>query len=295
MSGKRAKERRRSGQDRRQVSFQKSLQGLLTPKTHVTKFGPEVLMLYQASRSSLDDLLLGSDGLLRVLPAREYERVPRPLLMLWAMELGYHLLPTQELVDWLRSEVGGGTAIEICAGHGVLGRALGVPCIDWNVARRFPWVAAMYAAQGQPTPVVGSHCEELEAMEAVAKYRPDVVFGGYVTQRQYPGEPTTKAGSAYGVDERSLLRHVRKYVVIGSRTTHGGKRIWQDRARDFCPSWVVSRCPDPSDQVIVVWENLDPVPVGEVAAPQVAAPLRAGSPQALAGIGAAAPLHRMLR
>jgi len=227
----------------------------------------------------MDDLLLGEDGLLRVLPAAEYAGIPRPFLMLWAGEMGYHLFPTTELVEWLRQEIGGARAIEICAGAGVLGRALGVRCIDWDVCGRFPEALAHYRLFRQTPPVIGSHCEKIEALEAVAKYEPEVVFGGYVTQRLHAGDPSHTAASFAGVDERILIECVRKYIVIGSHATHGSKRIWKDRARELSPSWVVSRSPDPADTLIAVWENPNPRKISEIARPAVATT----GPQAPAG------------
>lgn len=264
MGHKRAKQRRRLGTDRRALKEIRDIEGLSRPKSPQTEFELDELRKLAEWLPALDENLLGNDGLLRVLPSEGYSAFPRRALQVWAHELGYHLFPTEELVGWLRQEIGGLPAIEICAGAGVLGRALEVPCVDWNVCKRFPAAKAFYQMNGQPMPMIGSHCEDIEALEAVAKYRPHVVFGAYITQRVYASEPTTTPGSAYGVDERTLIRVVRKYIAIGQRRLMQDKRIWRQRTQELTPSWLVTRTADPADQLIAVWDNPNPSSLEEV-------------------------------
>ena len=297
MSHKNAKRLRKEGQDRRQVNARRDTVNLANPKCPVNLIDGQTHLAYQLVRRQIDDVLIGEDGLLRILPARVYADLPRPFLQIWAGEMGYHLFPTEELVEWIRGEIGGQTAIEICAGAGILGRALGVPCIDWDVCSRFPEVRLLYDMNRQGIPMIGPHCEKIEALEAVAKYQPEVVFGGYITQRSLPGDPTSMAGSFAGVDERELIRHVRKYIVVGSLGTHGKKKIWRDRTRDLSPDWIVTRSANPEDQIIAVWENPSPVPVGDLAPAKNAAQVLDLYSQARVsrGEGTAQPLMRQLR
>jgi hypothetical protein len=258
MSHKLAKQRRAEGRDRKTLTHQRQLRELVVPKSSFAVVPAHRVVQYLAVREQLDDYLLGDDGLLKILPAAAYERFDPDFRALWCKEMGYHLLPTVELVDWLRSEIGDASAIEICAGAGVLGQALGVPSIDWDVCGRFPAAKACYLGLANPgaaeaIPIIGPRCERIEAMEAIAKYRPQVVFGGYVTQRLYPGEPDWMAGSAFGVEECTLIKCVRKYIVLSTRTTQQDKRIFRQRTRELSPPWLVTRHPDPAAALISVW------------------------------------------
>lgn len=301
MSGKRAREARRTNQDRKTLSLQQNLESIVRPNGPFTVFDPQLVATYKGVRPQIDDLLLGDDGLLRLLPAAVYHEIPRAFLQIWAFEMGYHLFPTVELAGWLREEIGGAPAIEICAGAGILGRELGVPCIDWDVYHRFTDARLRYDLHRQPSPALGPHCEQVEASEAVLKYKPQVVFGGYVTQRVYPGEPTTMAGSVYGVDERAITRCVRKYIVVGSRAVHGGKKIARSMTRSLSPTWVVTRTSKPEDVGIFIWDNPAPEPAEQVfrkverkaSAPGPAS--EASSSVAPTGAGHGQPISRMLR
>lgn len=262
MGHKNAKLRRVEGRDRKTLTNQRQIRQLLTPNSAHAVIPHEAYFEYTANRDRLDEYLLGPDGLLKILPAAAYESIPPHFKALWCKEMGYHLLPTVELVDWLRKEIGAAAAIEICAGSGVLGRALGVPSIDWDVCARFPVAKMFYKIHAhEATPMIGAHCERIEAMEALAKYRPKVVFGGYITQRVYPGEPDTMPGSMYGVEERALIRCVERYIVISTRTTQCNKRIFRQVHREISPSWLITRHPDPTAPLISIWENDAPISV----------------------------------
>lgn len=250
MSGKRARERRRLGQDRRAVSRPVVPLRINGP---VSEISAETVAHYETVRDSIDETLLGRDGLLRILPVEIYASWRHELLRLWMHELGYFVLPTKELVDWFKNEIGSRSALEICAGSGVLGRALGVRSIDARVHKQ-PLVRAHYAALGQPAPCIGQHVEELEALAAVEKYSPQVVFGTYVTERLRPGDPPTKAASAWGVDEFAILRRVETYIVVGSEAVHGDKRIKRLAHQGVKPPGVISRAV-PGTEVAYIWNT----------------------------------------
>ena len=99
---------------------------------------------------------------------------------------------------------------------GVIGRALGIPVTD-NKMQAWPSVKAYYDLMRQPTIRYPVDIIELDAHEAVKRYRPQVVIGSYITHRWRPG---MTSGNQYGVDNLKIARKVEAYYMIGSLTTH---------------------------------------------------------------------------
>ena len=78
-------------------------------------------------------------------------------------------------------------------------------------------VKAYYDLMRQPTIRYPVDIIELDAHEAVKRYRPQVVIGSYITHRWRPG---MTSGNQYGVDNLKIARKVEAYYMIGSLTTH---------------------------------------------------------------------------
>ena len=136
-----------------------------------------------------------------------------------------YLLPTVELVEYLRGLIGRKKALEIGSGSGDLARFLGIPATD-NCCQDWPEVKAFYENIGQPTIKYGDNVERLDALEAVDKYKPDIVIGAWVTQWIDPALPLPPGGgSVYGIKEDELLKRVPMYVVIGAEGIHRHKKI----------------------------------------------------------------------
>lgn len=157
----------------------------------------------------------------RVLPSEQYRSVPPDVLRLWLHIRAIYGIPTLEAVTWLREFIGDRSAIEIGASHGVFGRELGVPRTDSFMQEREE-VKAIYAATGQPRVGYARDVVQLEAIAAARRFKPDVVFGSWITQYGTSGQ-----ASMYGVDEEKLLKSpfLKAYVVYGAPSTHGQKRI----------------------------------------------------------------------
>ena len=203
----------------------------------------------------LDELLLDEQGRLRIVPSSVYEGLNWDELRLWMHHRAVYGLPTTELIEYLTGLIGDRTAIEIGAGNGCFGRALDIPMTD-SFTQRDPEVAFLYQIQGQPTVDYGSDVEKLEALEAVKKYRPQVVFGSWVTQwSPGPHHP----GSAWGIREDQLLELVETYIVFGSIRNHGTKDICarphhvatNDPTSPEVP-WMWSRA---KDTALYIWER----------------------------------------
>jgi len=199
----------------------------------------------------LDALLLDEYQRLRVLPASEYARIPRDELRTWCHFRAVYQLPSQELVDWMRERIGSRSALEVGAGRGWLGRALGVRMTD-NHCQSWADVRAYYEAMQQPTIPYGSDVEAVDALDAVARYTPQVVFGCWVTQKSsQPG-----GGSVYGLEEAAMLQRVEEYIVVGNDRIHGTKDIMARPHETVRAPWIISRAQQPELNAIYVWRGV---------------------------------------
>lgn len=201
----------------------------------------------------VDAALLDPQGRVRVLPSADLRKIPQNAARLWCHQRAVYLLPSVELITWLKEKIGGRMAIEIGAGNGAVSRALGIPITD-NRCQDWPDVKAHYAASGQPTVQYPSDVETLPALEAVAKYKPQVVIACWVTHLYHP-EEHERGGNMYGVDEDALLASgIETYIHIGATTSHSRKRILSRKYEEFRPDFLFGRG-DPEDRVIWVWER----------------------------------------
>jgi hypothetical protein len=161
------------------------------------------------------------------------------------------------LVSFLQNDIiKGRSAIEVGSGNGCLGRALGIPTTD-SMNQRWPDVAFHYAMTGQPTVAYGEDVEEIDAVEAVRKYDPQVVVGAWVTHWIDPNLPPPEGGgSVYGLREDLILDHpsVETYVVVGNEHIHRGKPI-HDQPRDVVQGPMIwSRSSRRDLDCVFVWQ-----------------------------------------
>lgn len=168
---------------------------------------------------------LDARGNLAARPCADYDGVPQAQLRHFCHVHGRYLLVTLELVAWLKTFIGNRRALEVGAGCGDLGRALGVPMVD-NHQQQWPQVAQYYRAIKQPTIRYGADVKNRDANSAVRKWQPDVVLGAWITDYLPANESTgTHGGNPYGVREEEMLEHCGHYVLIGSKHIHQDKRL----------------------------------------------------------------------
>jgi hypothetical protein len=215
-----------------------------------TRFeGTKVLDL--SGQRDLSAEVMADHGRPRIMPAAFYSDLNVTERAIIGARNALYGLPTQELVAWLREEIGERTAIEIGAAHGALAHALGITATD-SCMQDNTIIQAMYAASGQKTVVYGSDVVPLAAAEAIAHFRPQVVVACWVTHLWREDRPEA-GGNAIGVDEEAVIDACETYIFIGNETVHRNKSIWSRPHRIIYPDWLYSRAHNGAREFIAVW------------------------------------------
>jgi hypothetical protein len=203
----------------------------------------------------LDRVFLDSRGEYRVPPCAELLRENHDHIQAWCHHNARYNLPTQELVEFVKGIIGSRSAIEIGSGMGDFGRALGIPMTD-SYQQTMPEVRLYYAMIGQPIISPPPKVERLNAMEAIKKYKPQVVVASWVTQLYQNGDTPKNIGSnIHGIDEMWLLDNVETYIHVGNERVHKDKRILAREHRELHLPFVVSRAFDQDKNVVWIWDT----------------------------------------
>lgn len=213
-------------------------------------------VIKNADVSYLNSLLLDERGLVRVLPTSEIRKIPTDHIKIWLNQNGVYCLPTLELIDWIRERIDGRKAIEVCAGNGAIGRALGIPATD-SYAQQDPSMAAYYSLIGQKPTQPPADVYKFEANEAVDVLKPKVVVASYATQKYLPGDegPPAIGSCIVGIDELAMLPKIETYILVGNDRSHADKRIGKFPHETFRFDWIVTRAVDQSTNFIRVWDH----------------------------------------
>lgn len=199
-------------------------------------------------------LLFDDMNRLKPVPSDILAQIPPEDLMYWCNTKGVYGLATDELINWLTERIAGRKAIEIGAGNGVFGRALGIKMTDSFVQERAE-IGMYYSLRGQERVFYGFDVQPLEAGVAVKRHKPKVVIASWVTELYKNGK-----GFAEGVDESKLLTMVDEYILIGNLNVHGNKRIVENPPKGFKLEiyqfpWVYSRAVEPEKNMIMSWRR----------------------------------------
>lgn len=188
------------------------------------------------------------DGKLQVMPFSFYKQFTENEIKFFMHQEGIYVLPTSELVDWLRDNMVG-KAIEIGAGHGAIARALNIPITDSRM-QELPEIKLAYLAGGQPVIKYADDIEKLNAEQAIKKYNPDTVIGCFITHKW-----NGVNGNAYGVDLLKLIKSVNKYIHVGNLITHKDYNIYKFLSDEHYFDWLITRSVNQKDNRIFVWEK----------------------------------------
>ena len=209
----------------------------------------------ELTRMMTEDTELGM--MIRPLPYAEIAGDTPDTLNMVMQALGLYTFPTQELVDWLHSEIDDDlelephTAIEICGGTGWLGRSLGIPITDSRLQER-PDIRQSYIAQMAVPISYPDDVEPLDALSAICKYEPEYVIASYCTHLY--GTGSLKSGNAFGVDTRWVRSHCRRFYHIGNDDIHFRDPIMKMPHRRLQFPWLVTRG-NAAHARVYVWEN----------------------------------------
>lgn len=213
-----------------------------------------VHMMDDVNTDYLDPIFM-LNGYLRPVPANVLANIPNEHIVIWCNKRGVYCLPTIELIQWLREQIGEASALEICSGNGCIGRSLNITRTD-SYIQTTPEMIMLYTSMGQIPIAPPSDVLRFEANEAVDQYKPEIVLGSFITQKFIQGDTEAKIGSSvYGVDELCLLQKVKTYIAIGNDSVHGTKRINALPHSTHRFPWLYTRCMNQSLNNIKIWSN----------------------------------------
>ncbi len=213
-----------------------------------------VHILENIDTNYLDSILM-QNGFLRPVPASLLESIPNNHIIIWCNKNGIYCLPTIELLEWLREQIGESNAIEICSGNGCIGRSLNITRTDSYIQTTTEMII-LYQSMGQKPILPPSDVLRFEANEAVDQFKPDIVLGSFITQKFLDGDTEARIGSSvYGVDELALIKKVKTYIAIGNDSVHGTKRINSLPHSTYRFPWIYTRCMNQRLNNIKVWKH----------------------------------------
>jgi hypothetical protein len=199
--------------------------------------------------------LLDPNGFLRLLPAEEYDKIPLDNLREWCCFNARYGLPTCELIAWLRERIAHRNAIEIGAGTGDLAHYLSIPATD-NRMQEWPEIQFYYRMIKQPTIQYPGFVQNLDALDAINHYHPEVVIASWVTQWIDPKlPPPLGGGNIYGVKEDEILKRGCVYIFIGNQAVHGDKKIMALPHKEYKLSFLRSRANQPELNRVWIWND----------------------------------------
>jgi hypothetical protein len=201
--------------------------------------------------TALTNEVIGADGLLKIKPYSFYKGVNENELKFFLHQNAIYVLPTTELIDWLKENIIG-TAIEIGAGHGAIGRALNIPTTDSRMQER-PEIKFIYESSGQPVIKYNNDIEKLDAIQALDKHKPDTVIGAFITHKY---DERIGNGNAFGVQEELILQRTKRYINICNKVTHKDKPILKVKHKEYKFDWLITRAVNQNENAIIMFDEL---------------------------------------
>lgn len=189
---------------------------------------------------------------MRILPTSEWEKFSWLEIRLLMHYSATYVIPTSELIETLKHLIGDNPTIEIGAGNGWIGRALGIPLTDSFQQRDDPETVMMYTLMRQPLIQYPDDIIKMEALEAVEHFHPHTVLGAYITHRWEYGMSN---GNMHGVDFKALLSKVRRLILVGNLNTHADNPLMYYKHQEIQLPGLITRSEDPSSNRIFIWEN----------------------------------------
>lgn len=204
--------------------------------------------------NNLDKLLLTKERRIKLLSIEFYKELDREYLQIWAHKRARYLIPTIELVNWLKEKIGDRKAIEIGSGNSDLSYYLGIQGTDSCIQQDDEDVRAYIALYNQPGTCPREDILKLEALEAIELLKPDVVIGAWITQYGNPLEQG-QGRNLYGVKENDLINQC-EYIFLGNKVVHKAKDILSIEHEEYgLETGIYSRAIRPDGDVIWIWKK----------------------------------------
>lgn len=196
--------------------------------------------------------LLLPNGKMKLLPAAFYDAKDKNDLRLFCHNYARYGIPTTELVDFLIQKIDGRSAIEIGSGHGDLGYHLNIKMTDSKIQKN-PEIQESYKALKQPIIDYPDDVEELEALDAVEKYKPSVVIASWITT--YAPDIMPYGSNPHGIKEAKILDKIETFIIVGNNDLHGDKPIRKLPHLEIYEPWIKSRATNPENNRIYIWDR----------------------------------------
>jgi hypothetical protein len=183
----------------------------------------------------MNTLLLDNMGNVKPISADQLQEYKREDIYMFMKKHAINVYPTLELLAFLKDIIGDRNAIEVGAGNGQIGRNLGIRCTDSYMMGRDEWKKFTDKMNEQNGANVQGYIkydpmvEKLTAYEAVKKYAPDIIIGGYVPQHITFRESKegTLRGNIEGINEVDLVNSGSLYIMIGTIPLHSNRKVMQ--------------------------------------------------------------------
>ncbi len=213
------------------------------------------ILLENENIHELEQLVI-KDNKIQPIPFEAANRFTQSQISVFCLKHALYQFPTTELIDWLKNEIGISKTIEIGAGNGVIGRNLGIQMTD-NHMQTWPHIRYIYDNLKQPPIIYGKDVEEIPALDAIDRYKPETVLACWVTHKYAPG---LTEGNQYGVEEEKMfIKGVKKYIHVGNETIHESKPLIKHMItpkgtmKRYWFPWLLSRSMQRTSNVIYVF------------------------------------------
>ena len=209
-------------------------------------------IIRQDSVTDISKDVMRDDGKLKLMAAEEWRSFKWDDFRAFCHVKARYGIPTIELVDFIKTVIDGRSVIEIGAGAGDLGFHLGIKMTD-NKQQEMPAVAASYKAMHQPVIKYPKDVEKRDALDAVVKYKPQVVVASWITP--YAPHEMPYGSNPFGVKEDKILDLVETFIIVGNLDVHWDKPIRQYEHKTIHSPWIVSRAKDQNKNAIFIWDK----------------------------------------
>lgn len=187
------------------------------------------------------------DGKLVVKPYSYFRSISENKLKLFMVKYGVYVIPTMELMYWLRSHIRL-PAIEIGSGNGSIGRTLGIPMTDNRLQEKAD-IKLCYETLGQAPVKYGADVQTFDAIDAIKHFKPQTVVASFMTHKH-----NGTNGNYYGPDEFEIMRLVNKYIMIGNKKVHEHHGLLKEAHSEYYFDWLITRGEDQNLNRIFVFQ-----------------------------------------